>query len=327
MRYGRRLALDRVSFDVPPGETVAVVGPNGAGKTTLFRAILGALEPSVGSVERVRAARVRAAERRRGAALPRDRARRGADGRPTGDGRGTGRSAARCAARRSTSSPASGSPTARARRSASSRAASASACCSRARCSPQRPLLLLDEPLNGVDATTQEVIVSILAELRAEGRSMLISTHDLAMARRISTSMLFLNQTVVAYGPVDEAFTPDVLRAHLRGLAARRGQRRRARGDRRFRRLHPPPRAPRCEPTGDLADRPRDRAVPARAHAARAGAGRRDQRRGGRGRLLRRDPRPLVHRRVARAHRAAGRRRRVRDRSVAAARRGSARRA
>ncbi|MDX6566285.1 MAG: branched-chain amino acid transport system ATP-binding protein, partial [Gaiellales bacterium] len=50
VRFGRRLALDRVSFDVPAGETVAVVGPNGAGKTTLFRAVLGALEPSLGSI-------------------------------------------------------------------------------------------------------------------------------------------------------------------------------------------------------------------------------------------------------------------------------------
>ena len=46
---------------------------------------------------------------------------------------------------------------------------------------------------------------------------MLISTHDLAMARRIATRMLFLNQAVVAYGPVDEAFTPDVLRRTFAG--------------------------------------------------------------------------------------------------------------
>ena len=70
VRFGRRLALDRVSFDVPPGETVAVVGPNGAGKTTLFRAVLGALAPSAGSVAACRSPRLRAAERRRGARLP-----------------------------------------------------------------------------------------------------------------------------------------------------------------------------------------------------------------------------------------------------------------
>jgi ABC-type Mn2+/Zn2+ transport system ATPase subunit len=81
----------------------------------------------------------------------------------------------------------------------------------------QRRILLLDEPLNGVDATTQEVIVSILAELRGEGRSMLVSTHDLPLARRISTRMLFLNRTVVAYGPAADAFTPEVLRRTFAG--------------------------------------------------------------------------------------------------------------
>ena len=46
---------------------------------------------------------------------------------------------------------------------------------------------------------------------------MLISTHDLLMAQRISTRMLFLNQTVVAYGPADDAFTPEVLRRTFAG--------------------------------------------------------------------------------------------------------------
>jgi ABC-type Mn2+/Zn2+ transport system ATPase subunit len=216
VRFGRRLALDRVSFDVPPGETVAVVGPNGAGKTTLFRAVLGALEPSAGSVTAAdRPAYVPQSDdeeldypvtaldvvliggyRRRpwyrplGRALRREAldqlARVGlADRADTQIGELSGGQRQRVLLARALLS--------------------------------QRRLLLLDEPLNGVDATTQEVIVSILAELRAEGRSMLISTHDLAMARRISTRMLFLNQTVVAYGPADEAFTPEVLRRTFAG--------------------------------------------------------------------------------------------------------------
>lgn len=49
-RYGQRLALSEISFDVRPGELVAVVGPNGAGKTTLLSIIAGVQRPTAGKV-------------------------------------------------------------------------------------------------------------------------------------------------------------------------------------------------------------------------------------------------------------------------------------
>ncbi len=49
-RFGRRIALDDVSFDVAPGEIVGLLGSNGAGKTTLLRVLAGYLEPTSGDV-------------------------------------------------------------------------------------------------------------------------------------------------------------------------------------------------------------------------------------------------------------------------------------
>jgi len=49
-RYGKRLAVDRLSFTVQPGEVFGFVGPNGAGKTTTMRMIAGLLQPTGGEV-------------------------------------------------------------------------------------------------------------------------------------------------------------------------------------------------------------------------------------------------------------------------------------
>jgi len=49
-RYNGRIALDDITFHLHEGERIAVVGPNGAGKSTLFKVIAGVLQPSAGEV-------------------------------------------------------------------------------------------------------------------------------------------------------------------------------------------------------------------------------------------------------------------------------------
>jgi ABC-2 type transport system ATP-binding protein len=49
-RYGPRLAVDRVSFEVGDGEVMGLLGPNGSGKSTILRVVTGYLRPSAGSV-------------------------------------------------------------------------------------------------------------------------------------------------------------------------------------------------------------------------------------------------------------------------------------
>jgi ABC-2 type transport system ATP-binding protein len=51
-RFGDRTALHGVTFELYPGEVVAIIGPNGAGKTTLLSILAGALHPTEGEVER-----------------------------------------------------------------------------------------------------------------------------------------------------------------------------------------------------------------------------------------------------------------------------------
>ena len=49
-RFGERVAVDDVSFELAPGEIFALVGPNGAGKTTTIRMLAGLIRPSAGTL-------------------------------------------------------------------------------------------------------------------------------------------------------------------------------------------------------------------------------------------------------------------------------------
>jgi ABC-type Mn2+/Zn2+ transport system ATPase subunit len=73
-------------------------------------------------------------------------------------------------------------------------------------------LLLLDEPLNGVDASTQETICELLRRVRDEGGTVLMATHDLELAASWCDDLVMVNHEVVAYGPPDVALRPEVLR-------------------------------------------------------------------------------------------------------------------
>jgi manganese/iron transport system ATP-binding protein len=72
-------------------------------------------------------------------------------------------------------------------------------------------LLLLDEPFNGVDGTTQELLLGLLAELRGDGVAVVMSTHDLSIAQVACCDACVLNTRQVAFGPVDEALTAEHL--------------------------------------------------------------------------------------------------------------------
>jgi len=78
-------------------------------------------------------------------------------------------------------------------------------------------VLLLDEPMTGVDQTTEQLIVSLLRELRDAGTTILHATHDLESAADVSDLLCFVNGRVVAFGPPAETFTPPILHATFGG--------------------------------------------------------------------------------------------------------------
>ena len=78
-------------------------------------------------------------------------------------------------------------------------------------------VLLLDEPMTGVDQATEQLVIGLLRELRDEGTTILQATHDLESASEISDQLCFVNGRVVAFGPPSETFTPEVLHATFGG--------------------------------------------------------------------------------------------------------------
>ena len=79
-------------------------------------------------------------------------------------------------------------------------------------------VILLDEPFTGVDVKTEEQIISLLRELRREGRVMLVSTHNLGSVPEFCDRAVLVNKTILASGPTNEVFTPVNLERTFGGM-------------------------------------------------------------------------------------------------------------
>jgi ABC-type Mn2+/Zn2+ transport system ATPase subunit len=207
--YGRRAAIEDVSFEVDAGQRVALLGPNGGGKTTLLRVLIGELRPLRGSVEvRGRAATVPQTERSRldfpvsaldvalMGALPRLPWWR----RPAHADREAAHAALErvgvAERARDTFGELSGGQRQR-------------VLIARGLVQDAR-LLLLDEPFSGLDVPAARSLEELIAELAAEGRGIVIATHDLNQARRWD-AVLCLNRHQIAFGAPDDVLDRAVL--------------------------------------------------------------------------------------------------------------------
>jgi manganese/zinc/iron transport system ATP- binding protein len=81
-------------------------------------------------------------------------------------------------------------------------------------------IYLMDEPFQGVDATTERAIVDILRELRATGKTVIAVHHDLQTVSEYFDWVTLLNVRLIASGPVIDVFTEENLRLTYGGMAA-----------------------------------------------------------------------------------------------------------
>jgi manganese/zinc/iron transport system ATP- binding protein len=208
-----------VDLTVPEGVLLAVVGPNGAGKTTLIKAVLGLIRPAAGQV--LVHGRPYAEQRRLVAYVPQrgsvdwdfptsvlDVVTMGLYGR-LGWFRRPGRAereAALHALDEVGMADLAGRQIAQLSGGQQQRVFLARALVQDA------AVYFMDEPFQGVDATTERAIVTILQRLRASGKTLLVVHHDLQTVPEYFDHVLLLNVRRIAAGPVGEVFTDENLR-------------------------------------------------------------------------------------------------------------------
>ena len=197
-RYGDKVAVDDLSFSVEPGQITGFLGPNGAGKTTTMRLHPRAGPPDRGDRDRARQGRSRAAG-------PAD----AGGGRAAGRQGGARRPAARynhlrCLAADQQPARAAGStrcstwsasPTVARKRSEGLLARHGPAARHRrARCSATRPILMLDEPVNGLDPEGILWIRNLMKALAAEGRTVFVSSHLMSEMENTADHLLVIGR-------------------------------------------------------------------------------------------------------------------------------------
>ncbi|KEO55524.1 manganese/iron ABC transporter ATP-binding protein [Thioclava indica] len=220
-------ALRDASFAIPTGTITALVGVNGAGKSTLFKALMGFIPASKGTVE-ILGQPVRAAMKAQAVAyvpqaeevdwtfpvLVEDVVMMGRYGhmgflrRP----RAADRQAVSNALARVNMSEFRKRQIGELSGGQRKRVFLARALAQDAR------VILLDEPFTGVDVKTEEQIIALLGDLRAEGRVMLVATHNLGSVPEFCDRVVLVKGTVLAHGPTEDVFTPENLRETFGGV-------------------------------------------------------------------------------------------------------------
>ena len=222
--YGRGPALEDITFELRPGEAVALSGPTGSGKSTLLKGVLGLVPRVSGTVTVLGQA---AAPAGSVGYVPQ-----------TEDidphfpitleqvvmmGRYRSLGWLRLPSRRDRDAVAHAletvglGPLAKSRFGQLSGGQQKRGLLARAVVSSPR-LLLLDEPFNGLDQENRDALIGTIDRLKAGGLAVLVSTHDLELARAVCEEVLLLNGSQVAFGPRDEVLTLDNVQRTFRDV-------------------------------------------------------------------------------------------------------------
>ncbi len=214
--YGQRVALDASSFEIPQGCVAAVIGPNGSGKSTLLNAIAELIKPASGRLT-VDAARRRGRiayvlqTTKVNEALPITVREVVSMGRYAGSGAyrlldGEDRQAIDIAMERTGISALGGRHISELSGGQRQRVFVAQGL------AQDHDLLLLDEPLTGIDLPTAQAIDDVIHDERSRGCTVVMTTHDLTEAR-VADYVLLLSGRVVSCGVPDDVLTAENLAA------------------------------------------------------------------------------------------------------------------
>jgi len=216
--YGKRPALKDITFQVESGEVIGIIGPNGSGKTTLLKSVLGLIRPWQGEVLVLG----EPAKRQRklvgympqveqvdwdfpvtvdDVALMGRYARRGPFKRTTKEDREAAAQALQQTGMYELRNNLIGELSGGQRR----RALLARALANQPR------LLLMDEPMAGLDATAQHQLLDLLDDLRSGGTTIVLSTHDLSCVSAYCSYAACLNRKLIAFGPPSQVLNEEVL--------------------------------------------------------------------------------------------------------------------
>ncbi len=219
VRFGETVALAETSLRIQRGDHVAVVGPNGAGKSTLFNVIAGIIKPTSGTVSVygsgpqghicVGYVPQRNKIDQRFPVSVADVVMMGRV-RKIGLFRRAGRvdhSAVAAALEQV------GMQTFAQRQIGELSGGQQQRVLLARALAQEAELLLLDEPLSGLDTPSQEAILQLLTLLRGQGITVLVATHDLNQAAEQFPLVLLLNRRLIAFGPARQVLRPERLAA------------------------------------------------------------------------------------------------------------------